>query len=148
MNKNRDVNRKREVETMKTKVAFICIHNSCRSQMAEGFAKELGKDILQSYSAGTEKYPEVKPLAVEVMEEIGISMSDHTPKLLIDLPKEIDAVITMGCGVDCPLIPARYREDWGLDDPSGGTIEDFRETRNLIEDKVKELIHRIKNKEI
>ena len=83
---------------MKYKVAFICVHNSCRSQMAEAFARHLASDILESYSAGTEEYPEVKPLAVEVMEEIGISMEDHYPKLIKDIPEEVDILITMGCG--------------------------------------------------
>ncbi|UJF16477.1 arsenate reductase ArsC [Jeotgalibaca sp. MA1X17-3] len=133
---------------MKTKVAFICIHNSCRSQMAEGLARQFGSDILESYSAGTEEYPEVKPLAVEVMEEKGISMDKQYPKLLTDIPAEVDILITMGCGVECPYVPARHREDWGLEDPSGGPIEDFRDTRDLIEEKVKDLIERIKNKEI
>lgn len=130
---------------MKSKVAFICIHNSCRSQMAEGFARHLASDILESYSAGTEEYIEVKPLAVEVMEEIGISMDSHYPKLLTNIPEEVDIIITMGCGVVCPFLPSNHQEDWGLRDPSGGTIEDFRETRNLIEEKVKDLIERIKN---
>ncbi len=133
---------------MKTKVAFICIHNSCRSQMAEGIARSLGGNLLESYSAGTEEYKEVKPLAVKVMEEIGILMDDHYPKIIKEIPREVDIVITMGCGVVCPFIPSKHEEDWGLDDPSGGPIEDFRETRDLIEDKVKDLIKRIKNKEI
>ena len=133
---------------MKTKVAFICIHNSCRSQMAEGIARSSGGNSLESYSAGTEEYKEVKPLAVKVMEEIGILMDDHYPKIIKEIPREVDIVITMGCGVVCPFIPSKHEEDWGLDDPSGGPIEDFRETRDLIEDKVKDLIKRIKNKEI
>ncbi len=134
-------------DNMKFKVAFICVHNSCRSQMAEGLARHLGSDVLESYSAGTEEYIEVKPLAVEVMEEIGISMDGHYPKLLTEIPEEVDVLITMGCGVVCPFLPSRHQEDWGLDDPSGGTIEDFRETRNLIEAKVKDLIRRLKNNE-
>lgn len=130
---------------MKYKVAFVCVHNSCRSQMAEGFAKKLGCDLFDSYSAGTEEYPEVKPLAVAVMEEIGISMAGHYPKLLTDLPEDIDIVITMGCEVECPFVPSKHEEDWGLDDPSGGPIEDFRKTRDLIEEKVIDLIKRIEN---
>ncbi|WP_034549587.1 arsenate reductase ArsC [Carnobacterium funditum] len=132
---------------MKTTVAFVCVHNSCRSQMAEGWAKKLGSDILEVYSAGTENYPEVKPLAVEVMEEAGVDMSGHKPKLLSDIPAELDILITMGCNVECPFVPNKQREDWGLDDPSGGPIEDFRETSKLIEEKVKELILRVKNGE-
>lgn len=138
----------RKDDTMKTTVAFVCVHNSCRSQMAEGWAKKLGSDRLEVYSAGTENYPAVKPLAVEVMEEAGVNMSGHKPKLLSDIPAEVDILITMGCNVDCPNVPSRHREDWGLDDPSGGPIEDFRETSKLIEEKVKELLVRVKNKTI
>ena len=133
---------------MKYKVAFICIHNSCRSQMAEGLARHLGSDVLESYSAGTEEYKEVKPLALEVMQEIGISMDNHYPKIISEIPEEVDILVTMGCGVVCPFLPSKHQEDWGLTDPSGGTIEDFRNTRDLIEGKVKDLINRIKNNEI
>lgn len=133
---------------MKKSVAFICVHNSCRSQMAEGWAKQLGKDVLEAYSAGTENYPEVKPLAVKVMEEAGIDMSLHQPKLLSDIPEKVNIVITMGCNVDCPHLPCDHREDWGLEDPSGGPMESFRETRDIIKEKVEELISRIKNNEI
>lgn len=132
---------------MTYKVAFVCVHNSCRSQMAEGFAKYLASDLMESYSAGTEEYPEVKPLAVEVMEEIGIPMDSQYPKLLTEIPQEIDILITMGCAVDCPFVPSKHQEDWGLDDPSGGPIEDFRETRDLIEEKVKDLMNRIEKNE-
>ncbi|MBI9015167.1 MAG: arsenate reductase ArsC [Clostridiales bacterium] len=130
------------------KVAFVCVHNSCRSQMAEGFAKSLCKEVFEAYSAGTENYPEVKPLAVEVMEEAGVDMSSHHPKLLSDIPEELDLLITMGCNVSCPFVPNKHSEDWGLDDPSGGPIEDFRVTRELVRSKVLELIKRIENNEI
>lgn len=130
------------------RVAFVCVHNSCRSQMAEGFAKALGKDVLEVYSAGTEDYPQVKPLAVAVMEEAGVDMSDHYPKLLTDIPDSLDLLITMGCNVTCPWVPNKHSEDWGLDDPSGGPIEDFRVTRELVKEKVLELISRVKNNEI
>lgn len=130
------------------RVAFVCVHNSCRSQMAEGFAKTLGKGVLEVYSAGTEDYPQVKPLAVEVMEEAGIDMSLQYPKLLSDIPETLDLLITMGCNVICPWVSNKHSEDWGLDDPSGGPIEDFRETRELVKKKVLELINRIKNHEI
>ncbi|MTI49158.1 arsenate reductase ArsC [Sporosalibacterium faouarense] len=133
---------------MKKKVAFVCVHNSCRSQMAEGWAKKLGNDVLEAYSAGTENYSEVKPKAVEVMEEAKVDMSSHYPKLLSDIPKKIDILITMGCNVVCPYIPCSHSEDWGLDDPSGGPIEGFRETRDIIKDKVDDLIKRIKNNEL
>lgn len=133
---------------MKKKVAFVCVHNSCRSQMAEGWAKHLGSDVLEVYSAGTEEYHEVKPLAVQVMEEAGVDMSGHYPKLLTDIPEEIDILITMGCGVVCPFIPCKHEEDWGLTDPSGGPIEGFRNTRDLIRDKVVDLIERVKRGEL
>ncbi|MFO7886760.1 MAG: arsenate reductase ArsC [Eubacteriales bacterium] len=132
----------------KIKVVFVCVHNSCRSQMAEAWAKELGGDILEVYSAGTEEYPEVKPKAVQVMEEAGISMKGHKPKLLKDIPREQDILITMGCGVVCPFVPNKHEEDWGLDDPSGGPIEGFRETRDIIKEKVEDLIKGIKEEEI
>ena len=128
----------------KVKVAFVCVHNSCRSQMAEGFAKALGSDVLDVYSAGTENYPQVKPKAVEVMQEIGIDISDQYPKLLEEVPEELDYLITMGCNVSCPFVPCKVEEDWGLEDPSGGPIEGFRVTRDLIKGKVLELIERVK----
>lgn len=133
---------------MKVKVAFVCVHNSCRSQMAEGFARTLGSDILEVYSAGTEVYPQVKPLAVEVMEEVGVDMSVQYPKLLSDIPEALDLLITMGCNVVCPFVVNKHSEDWGLDDPSGGPIEDFRVTRELIREKVLELIQRVKSHQI
>lgn len=125
-------------------VAFVCVHNSCRSQIAEGWAKELGKGVLEVYSAGTEKYNEVKPLAVEVMQEVDIDISQQYPKLISEIPKEVDILITMGCNVVCPFIPNTHSEDWGLDDPSGGSIEDFRITRDFIREKVEELIEKVK----
>lgn len=133
---------------MKKRVAFVCVHNSCRSQMAEAWAKHLGGDLLEVYSAGTEAYPEVKPGAVQVMEEAGIDMSGHSPKLLTDIPEEVDILITMGCGVVCPYWPNQHQEDWGLEDPSGGPIEGFRTTRELIRVKVEDLIQRVKNGEL
>lgn len=133
---------------MKKKIAFVCVHNSCRSQMAEGWAKKLGSDVLEVYSAGTEDYHEVKPGAVQVMEEAGVDMSEHKPKLLSDIPEEIDILVTMGCNVVCPYVPCSHSEDWGLEDPSGGPIEGFRNTRDIIKEKVLDLIKRVKNNEI
>jgi arsenate reductase len=132
---------------MKKVIAFVCTHNSCRSQMAEGWMKHFASDMFDVYSAGTEKYPGVKALAREVMEDAGVDMSAHTSKLLSDIPSELDILITMGCGVECPYVPALYREDWGLDDPSGEPKEDFEKTRDIIKDKVLELISRTKNGE-
>lgn len=126
------------------KVAFICVHNSCRSQMAEGWAKALGKGILEVYSAGTETYGAVKPLAIEAMREVGIDISDQHPKLITEIPNSVDILITMGCNVNCPYIPNAHMEDWGLEDPSGGSIEDFRASRDAIKQKVEQLIEQIK----
>ncbi|MGM0397126.1 MAG: arsenate reductase ArsC [Bacillota bacterium] len=132
---------------MAIRVAFVCVHNSCRSQMAEGWLNQLGGDNFEVYSAGTEEYPEVKPLAKEVMEEAGVDMSEHYPKLLTEIPEEVDYLITMGCNVVCPFIPNKFSEDWGIDDPSGGPIEDYRKTRDLIKEKVEDLIERSKKEE-
>jgi len=132
----------------KKRVAFVCIHNSCRSQMAEAWAKTLGGDVMDAYSAGTEDYPEVKPLAVEVMAEAGIDMSGQHPKKLEDIPESFDILVTMGCNVACPHVPTKHREDWDIEDPSGSPVEAYRETRNLIKEKVLELIERIKKGEL
>ncbi|MFA5470866.1 MAG: arsenate reductase ArsC [Acholeplasmataceae bacterium] len=129
---------------MKKKVAFVCVHNSCRSIMAEGWAKHLGSDVIEAYSAGTQRYSGPKPMALEVMTDLGIDMSHASSKLLDDIPESLDILITMGCGVECPFVPCDHREDWGLDDPSGGPKSGFEETRDLIKDKVVELIDRIK----
>jgi arsenate reductase len=116
--------------------------------MAEGWSKKLGGEVFESYSAGTEDYPEVKPLAVEVMEEAGVDMSSHKPKLLSDIPEELDILITMGCNVVCPFVPHKHMEDWGLEDPSGGPIEGFRVTRDIVKEKVEDLIKRVKSGEL
>jgi len=127
------------------KIAFICVHNSCRSQMAEGWANELASDVFEVYSAGTEEYAQVKPLAVEVMTEAGVNVSEQYPKLLEDIPAELDIVVTMGCNVECPFLPSKHREDWGLDDPSGGPIEGFRVTRDIIKEKVLDIKKRVQD---
>ncbi len=129
------------------KVAFVCIHNSCRSIMAEGWANHLAKDVFKAYSAGTVEYPGPKEMAIDVMTDLNIDMSFASSKLLSDLP-EIDVLITMGCGVDCPTLPCKHREDWGLTDPSGGTKYDFEKTRDLIREKILLLIDRINNGEL
>ena len=135
---------------LKPKVAFICVHNSCRSQMAEALGKALAHDVFESYSAGTETKPQINQDAVRIMKTIhGIDMeaTQHS-KLIDDLPENIDVVITMGCNVECPYLPSKHREDWGLDDPSGQSDDAFYITANLIEEKVKELKERIRSGEI
>ncbi len=129
----------------KVKVGFICVGNSCRSQMAEGFARELAADLFEVYSAGTDPASEIKPKAVQVMKEKGIDISNQQPKLLKEIPEELDILITMGCDVQCPAVPCSFREDWGLDDPDGKDIEVFRQSREIIEEKVRDLIKKVKN---
>ncbi|MCX0394436.1 arsenate reductase ArsC [Clostridium perfringens] len=130
------------------KVAFICVHNSCRSQMAEAFGKILGLNVFESYSAGTEERDKINEDAVRIMKEIGVDMElTQRPKLLIEIP-EVDIVITMGCNVSCPTLPCKHREDWGLEDPSGKSVKEFIYTRDKIKEKVEDLVNRIKNGQI
>ena len=126
------------------KVAFICVHNSCRSQMAEALGKRLAADAFESCSAGTETKPHINRDAVRLMKQVyGIDMEvSQYSKLLEDLPP-VDIVITMGCNVHCPSLPCTHREDWGLDDPSGKEDEAFLFTMRLIEEKVMDLRRRI-----
>ena len=130
------------------KVAFICVHNSCRSQMAEAFGKILGLNVFESYSAGTEERDKINQDAVRIMKEIGVDMElTQRPKLLREIP-EVDIVITMGCNVSCPTLSCKHREDWGLDDPSGKSDEEFIYTIDKIKEKVEGLVSRIKNGQI
>ncbi|MCL2774301.1 MAG: arsenate reductase ArsC [Oscillospiraceae bacterium] len=122
------------------KVAFICVHNSCRSQIAEALCKHLASDVFEAYSAGTETKPQINQDAVRLMKQLyGIDMekTQHS-KLLSDIPP-VDIVITMGCNVECPFLPCKYREDWGLDDPTGKSDEEFIKTISSIEQKIYEL---------
>ncbi|MFH5836046.1 arsenate reductase ArsC [Proteiniclasticum sp. C24MP] len=135
---------------MKPKVAFVCVHNSCRSQMAEALGKTLAGDVFDSFSAGTETKPQINQDAVRIMKSIyGIDMeaTQHS-KLIDDLPENVDVVITMGCNVECPYLPSRHCEDWGLDDPSGQSDDAFILTAQLIEEKIKDLRKRIETGEI
>ena len=129
----------------KPKVAFICVHNSCRSQMAEALGKRFAPDVFISYSAGTETKPRINPDAVRVIRQLyGIDMEkDQRSKLIDELPP-IDWVITMGCNVDCPYLPSRFREDWGLNDPSGKSDEEFIRTAREIERRILDLRDRVK----
>lgn len=126
------------------KVAFVCVHNSCRSQIAEALGKHLAADSIESYSAGTETKPRINQDAVRLMKErFGIDMEvSQRSKLLAAIP-EVDVVITMGCNVECPYLPCKFREDWGLDDPSGKTDEEFHKVIDIIESKVLELKGRL-----
>lgn len=128
----------------KPKIAFICVHNSCRSQIAEALGKKFASHIFESYSGGTQKKAQINQDAVRLMKEkYGIDMEKHQyPKLLSELP-QIDIAITMGCNVECPYIPCKYREDWGLDDPTGKSDKAFLETITIINQKVLNLKQRI-----
>ncbi len=128
----------------KIKVAFVCVHNSCRSQMAEALGKLLAADVFESYSAGTELRPQINQDAVRIIKDLhGVDMNEtQKSKLLSDIP-EVDIVITMGCNVNCPYLPCKHREDWGLDDPSGKSDEEFIKTAKTIEAKVLDLKNRI-----
>lgn len=130
---------------MKPKVAFICVHNSCRSQMAEAIGKLFASDIFESYSAGTETKPQINEDAVRIIKKLyGIDMNQNQKsKLLIDIPR-VDIVIKMGCNVVCPFLPAKHTEDWGLEDPTGKSDEEFIKIAKIIETKIKELSKKIK----
>ena len=130
------------------KVAFVCVHNSCRSQMAEAFGRVMGLNVFESYSAGTEQRDVINQDAVKIMKEIGIDMElNQRPKLLSDIP-QVDIVITMGCNVSCPNLPCTHREDWGIEDPTGESDEVFRQTRDVIFQKMEHLVNRLKHNEI
>lgn len=124
----------------KPKVAFICVHNSCRSQIAEALGKHFAADVFESYSAGTETKDRINPDAVCLMKEhYGIDMElTQRPKLLAEIPP-IDVVVTMGCNVECPYLPCKRREDWGLPDPTGQSCEEFISVIKLIETKINQL---------
>ncbi len=130
----------------KIKVAFVCVHNSCRSQMAEAISKIVAADSFEAYSAGTETRPQINRDAVAVIKELYDVDMDTTQKskLISDIPP-VDVVVTMGCNVNCPYLPCRYREDWGLEDPTGKSMIEFVKTAELIEQKVLELKNRIRD---
>lgn len=125
----------------KKKVAFICVHNSCRSQIAEAIGKHLAGDVFESYSAGTETKPRINQDAVRLMKEIyGIDMEKNGQysKLISEIP-EIDIAISMGCNVGCPFIGRIFDDNWGIDDPTGKSDEVFRNVIREIEKRVFEL---------
>ena len=132
-------------KTNKPKVAFVCVHNSCRSQIAEALGKHLASDVFDSYSAGTELKDHINPDAVRLMKKIyGIDMElTQKNKLIAEIPNP-DVVVTMGCNVSCPTMPCKMREDWGLDDPSGQSDEVFEKTIQMIEEKILDLKNRLK----
>ena len=127
------------------KVAFICVHNSCRSQIAEALGKLYGADVFESYSAGTETKLQINQDAVRLIKKIyGIDMEKTQKSKLLENIPNVDIVITMGCKVNCPFLPCEYREDWGLDDPSGKSDEEFIKVIKIIDSKIKELIKKLR----
>lgn len=121
---------------MKPKVAFVCVHNSCRSQMAEALGRYLAADVFDSYSAGTETVPQINQDAVATIWRLyGVDMAGQHSKMVDTLPP-VDIVVAMGCNVDCPYLPCRHREDWGLADPTGKGQAAFEETAKAIYNKV------------
>lgn len=132
--------------TEKIKVAFICVHNSCRSQMAEAIAKLLAAGVFAAYSAGTETKPQINQDAVAVIKELyGIDMNQTQSSKLLSAIPPVDIVITMGCNVACPYLPCQYKEDWGLEDPTGKDKAAFVQTAAAIREKVLNLKKRIEN---
>ena len=126
------------------KVLFVCVENSCRSQMAEGFARMHGEGIIESYSSGSKPSGVVNPKAIASMKEIGYDLSAHQSVGLNDIPQEeYEYAITMGCGDECPYVNAVHREDWGLPDPKHMEPEEFAKVRDIIETEVKGLIAKI-----
>lgn len=124
----------------KKKIAFICVHNSCRSQIAEALGKHLASDVFESYSAGTETKPQINQDAVRIMKELyGIDMEESQySKMIDDIPKP-DLAISMGCNVGCPFIGRAFDDNWELDDPTGKSDDDFKDIIRKIEEKILEL---------
>jgi arsenate reductase len=127
--------------TEKKKVLFVCVENSCRSQIAEAFAHIHGGDEIEAYSSGSRPSGVVNPKAIETMREIGYDLSTHSSKSLDEIPDvTYDFVATMGCGDECPFIRATVREDWQIPDPKHMPPEEFRQVRAEIERRVKGML--------
>lgn len=127
-------------KSAKKKVAFICVHNSCRSQIAEALGKHFASDVFESYSAGTETKPQINQDAVRIMKEIyGIDMEQmQYSKLITDIPNP-DVAISMGCNVGCPFIGRAFDDNWGLEDPTGKSDDEFKVIIKEIENKILQL---------
>ena len=125
----------------KRRVIFVCVENSNRSQMAEAFARLLGGDTVEAYSAGSRPSGRINPKAIAAMAELGYDLSAHDSKGLDEFNgKEFDAAVTMGCGDECPLVVAGLRVDWQIPDPKEMPPEEFRQVRELIQSKVRDLL--------
>ncbi|MEG0430929.1 MAG: arsenate reductase ArsC [Anaerovoracaceae bacterium] len=134
------------MEKGKKKIGFICVHNSCRSQIAEGLCNKLAGDVFEAYSGGTETKPSINQDAVRILRELhGVDMEQNQYSKLIDTLPKLDIVITMGCNVSCPNLPCEFREDWGLEDPSGKSDVEFVKCINQIEQKIIEIKSRFEH---
>jgi arsenate reductase len=123
------------------RVLFVCVENSNRSQMAEGFARMHGGTDLEVYSAGSRPSGQINPKAIASMSELGYDLTTHTSKSLTDIPAvEYDFVATMGCGDECPYVRSKRREEWDIRDPKQMEAKEFRIVRDLIEAKVKAVL--------
>jgi arsenate reductase len=123
------------------RVVFVCVENSNRSQMAEAFARMIGGEAVEAYSAGSKPSGKVNPKAVEAMARLGYDLTTHDSKGLTDLPDvPFDAAVTMGCGDACPMLRAEYRLDWQIPDPKHMERAEFEKVRDLIGTKVKDLL--------
>jgi protein-tyrosine-phosphatase len=126
------------------RVVFVCVENSNRSQMAEAFARLHGQGRVEAYSAGSRPAGEVNPKAVAAMRELGYDLGLHRPKGLAELGGlEFDVAVTMGCGDECPWVRAKRREDWDIPDPGNLSPDPFRAVRDLIGERVKDLLARL-----
>ncbi|MBI5595746.1 MAG: arsenate reductase ArsC [Elusimicrobia bacterium] len=130
---------------MKARILFVCVENSCRSQMAEGFAREFGGARVEVYSAGSRPSGKVNPTAVAVLREHGIDISKNASKAVSDLPATgWDYVVTMGCGDACPFVPAKARLDWKIPDPKNLPLAEFRKVADLVASEVRRLLEDVK----
>lgn len=126
------------------RVLFVCVENSCRSQMAEAFAHLLGGGAVEAHSAGSRPSGVVNPKAIASLAAVGYDLSTHASKSLEEIPSgAYDAAITMGCGDACPNVPARIREDWALPDPKHMAPTEFDEVRDAIRSRVADLFVRL-----
>lgn len=135
---------------MRYKIAYVCVHNSCRSQIAEAITKLEHSDFFEAYSGGTETKPQINQDAVKMIKDIyNYDMNVHQKsKLIDDIPEDIDILVTMGCHVECPALPCRHREDWGLDDPTGLGDQMMEKTIHLIQEKIRDIKKRIEDNQL
>ena len=130
----------------KKRIAFICVENARRSQMAQGFAEAFGQGRVEVYSAGSSPSSQIDPFVIEVMKEKGIDLSGKRPKSLNELPSmEMDYLVTMGCEETCPAVLAKKIIEWEIPDPKGKSMDDIRKIRDMLEAKVKMLLEEVES---